>query len=192
MMDQLRKQKREFASVTESLDTSTAMGRFVMDIIQRIAQLESDQIGERTYTGMAEKARQQEGNLGKPAPFGYAYGPDHVLALVPSEASIVFQVFERFAAGAKRSEIASWLNAQGLRGRGKGGRGAGAAWTAEAVGNLLRNPTYAGALGWEGQLQVGTHPASVPPELFDQVQATLGKSRAREHSYRLQESVPSG
>jgi len=32
------------------------MGRFVMDIIQRIAQLESEQIGERVYIGMVTTA----------------------------------------------------------------------------------------------------------------------------------------
>lgn len=190
MMDHLRKQKREFASVTESLDTSTAMGRFVMDIIQRIAQLESDQIGERTFTGMEEKARQQGGNLGKPAPFGYVYGATGGLEPVPAEAPAVREAFERFAAGASRAELAGWLNAQGLTGRGKGGRGRGAAWTAESVGNLLRNPTYGGALGWEGRLQRGMHPAIVPADLFDRVQARLGKSRARDHSYRLQETAP--
>jgi len=42
MMDDLRRWGKDFVSATESLDTSTAMGRFVMDIIQRIAQLESE------------------------------------------------------------------------------------------------------------------------------------------------------
>ena len=45
MMDDLGEWGKNFVSATESLDTSTAMGRFVMDIIQRIAQLESEQIG---------------------------------------------------------------------------------------------------------------------------------------------------
>ena len=40
MMDDLGDWGKDFVSATESLDTSTAMGRFVMDIIQRIAQLE--------------------------------------------------------------------------------------------------------------------------------------------------------
>ena len=57
MMEQLRARGKEFVSMTESLDTSTAMGRFVMDIIQRIAQLESEQIGERVYVGMNKKPR---------------------------------------------------------------------------------------------------------------------------------------
>src|SRR5688572_23002165 len=164
MMDHLRKHDKEFASVTESLDTSTAMGRFVMDIIQRIAQLESDQIGERTFTGMEEKARQQGGNLGKPAPFGYVYGPGKVLQPVPGEAEAVREAFERFAAGAARAELAAWLNGSGWRGRGRAGKAA--AWTPETVGNLLRNPTYGGALGWEGRLQRDMHPAIVPADLF--------------------------
>src|SRR3989304_6028025 len=46
MMDDLREWGKDFVSATESLDTSTAMGRFVMDIIQRIAQLESERCGE--------------------------------------------------------------------------------------------------------------------------------------------------
>lgn len=177
MMDHLRKQKREFASVTESLDTSTAMGRFVMDIIQRIAQLESDQIGERTFIGMEQKAKQGGGSLGKRAPFGYAYGPDMALQPVPGEAEAVRTVFERFAAGAGKVELAGWLNAQGLRGRGGRGR-PGAAWNHKTVLNVLRNRTYAGATAWEGHVQAATHPAIVPPELFDRVQALLGRKAA--------------
>src|SRR4030042_3036274 len=41
MMEQLNKNKKEFVSMSESFDTSTAIGRFVMNIIQGIAQLES-------------------------------------------------------------------------------------------------------------------------------------------------------
>ena len=37
MMEFLKQKEKEFVSMSESLDTSTAMGRFVMDIIQRIA-----------------------------------------------------------------------------------------------------------------------------------------------------------
>ena len=56
MMDDLNRDGKMFVSATESLDTTNALGRFVVDMIQRIAQLESEQIGERTYIGMKEKA----------------------------------------------------------------------------------------------------------------------------------------
>lgn len=179
MMDQLRKQKREFASVTESLDTSTAMGRFVMDIIQRIAQLESDQIGERTFTGMEEKARQGGGSLGKPAPFGYEYGPGYVLQPVEAEAAVVREVFQRFADGAGKQQLAHDLNDRGVPAP------AGPKWGYKAVDRILGNPTYAGALGWEDKLQADTHAPIVDRALFNRVQARLGLTTRTRRLYAL-------
>ncbi len=60
MMESLEKWGKKFTSMNESLDTSNAVGRFVVDIIQRIAQLESEQIGERTYMGMRQKAESMD------------------------------------------------------------------------------------------------------------------------------------
>src|SRR3970282_2249765 len=70
MMDDLPRWEKDFVSATESLDTSTATGRFVADMLQRIAQLESEQTGERVFMGMREKA-QEGGFNGMSAPFGY-------------------------------------------------------------------------------------------------------------------------
>lgn len=179
MMDDLRRHGKEFASVTESLDTSTAMGRFVMDIIQRIAQLESDQIGERTFIGMEQKAKQGGGSLGKPAPYGYAYGPDGRLQPVPEQAAVVLDVFTSFAGGAGKQELADRLNRRGLpspRGR---------SWGRQQVDLMLANPTYVGALGWEGRLQPDAHPAIVEADIFAQVQARLAQASPRRRIYRL-------
>ncbi|MFA5944419.1 MAG: recombinase family protein [Candidatus Thermoplasmatota archaeon] len=179
MMDRLRKTGREFASVTESLDTSTAMGRFVMDIIQRIAQLESDQIGERTFTGMEEKARQGGGSLGKPAPYGYAYGPGFVLLPVEAQAVIVREIFQRFADGTGKQELARDLNQRQVPAP------AGATWGYKAIDRLLGNPTYVGALGWEGRLQPGTHAAIVGETLYGAVQARLRVTTRTRKLYAL-------
>ncbi|MEK6985764.1 MAG: recombinase family protein [Candidatus Thermoplasmatota archaeon] len=169
MMDQLHKEKKEFASVTESLDTATAMGRFVMDIIQRIAQLESDQIGERTYVGMEQKAKSRAGNLGKPAPFGYRYSPAGPLAIIPDEKTVVENLFSFYLSGAKRDEIAQKLTEMGSKTR------LGKPWTRWSVADILSNPTYAGATRWGEQLQLDTHPAIIPPETFDRVQERIQK-----------------
>ena len=182
MMDLLRKEGKEFASVTESLDTSTAMGRFVMDIIQRIAQLESDQIGERTFTGMEEKARQGGGNLGKPAPYGYTYGPGYVLMPHEPEAAVVVEVFQRFADGAGKQELAVSLNEREIPAP------AGPKWAYKAIDRILGNPTYAGALAWDGNLQPGTHAPIVEAALFARVQARLRQTTRTRKLYAL----PSG
>ena len=44
-----------------------------MNIIQGIAQLESEQIGERVYIGMEQKAKTNGGVLGFNIPYGYDY-----------------------------------------------------------------------------------------------------------------------
>jgi site-specific DNA recombinase len=186
MMDHLRKEGKEFASVTESLDTSTAMGRFVMDIIQRIAQLESDQIGERTFVGMEQKAKSKGGNLGKPAPYGYSYGPDKALLPVAQEAAIVEEVFQRFADGARKQELAQDLNGRRVPAP------AGASWGYKAIDRILGNPTYTGALGWDGHLQTTTHPAIVDGALFQRVQARLGATTRTRRLYGLPENAATG
>ncbi len=182
MMDQLRKENKEFASVTESLDTSTAMGRFVMDIIQRIAQLESEQIGERVYIGMEQKARTSRGPLGRPAPYGYRYdrtGAEAVLEVVAAERHVVAEIFRRYLAGEGKTEIAQILGNKGFKTRRK------AEWTLWNVSDILTNPVYAGANHWQGNLQLATHEAIVDPRDFDRVQDLVAAASPKARTFRL-------
>lgn len=179
MMDALTQEDKGFASVTESLDTSTAMGRFVMDIIQRIAQLESEQIGERVYVGMEQKARSEGGALGKPAPFGYGYRTDGDLEPVPEEATWVRATFERFRDGDGKQVLADWLNQNGVKTR------RGMHWTVWNLTHILTNPVYAGALHWKGHLQPDAHEAIVPPQLFDSVQERIRQTSPKRTLYFL-------
>jgi DNA invertase Pin-like site-specific DNA recombinase len=59
-------------SIEERLDTSSPQGRFVVTILGALAQLEREQIGERTRNGMAELRRQGRRVSGKP-PLGYRF-----------------------------------------------------------------------------------------------------------------------
>src|SRR6059058_6283552 len=97
MMDNLGEWGKNFVSATESLDTSTAMGRFVMDIIQRIAQLESEQIGERVKMGMTQKARVGPGILGFHPPLGYDIAEGRLVP-IEAEAEVVREMFDLCAA----------------------------------------------------------------------------------------------
>lgn len=57
-----------FESLTEKIDTSSAMGKFVFHILGAVAELEREIIRERTLAGMAEAAK--EGRLpGRPKLF---------------------------------------------------------------------------------------------------------------------------
>src|SRR5207247_8702697 len=86
-----REWETALVSATESVYTSAAMGLFVMDIIQRIAQLESEQIGERVYMGMSQNSKVGPGMLGFHAPLGYEVSEGQ---LVPQaqEANLVSEI----------------------------------------------------------------------------------------------------
>lgn len=168
MMEGLQKQGKEFASVTESLDTGSAMGRFVLDIIARIAQLESEVIGERAYGGMEQKAKSGGGSLGGPAPHGYEYEAGK-LVIDPKRVKDVEFMFD-LAQRISVPQIAVVLNNRGWVTKNH------KPWTRHSVRRILTNPAYAGCTVWNGILQEGTHEPIVSMDLFNKVQARIGAS----------------
>lgn len=164
MMDDLRVWGKDFVSATESLDTSTAMGRFVMDIIQRIAQLESEQIGERVYMGMAQKHHQGKGLLGFRRPYGYDYA-EGALLLNEKEARVVRRIFKEFAKGVALHSIAEGLNRDGVPSHRK------RTWSKSGIRYMLHNPVYIGKIRWDGKIRDGNHEAIVDEGLWEAVQS---------------------
>jgi DNA invertase Pin-like site-specific DNA recombinase len=162
MMEDLEKWGKKFTSMQEELDTSTSIGRFVVDMIQRIAQLESEQIGERTYMGMAQKA-ETGGLLGFNPPFGYEIA-NNDLKVIESEAKVVLEIFERYASGESMNAIARYLNERSVFTR-RGGR-----WTLYSIRQILHNPAYAGYRRWDGYLLLSSHAAIVDLASFNRVQ----------------------
>jgi len=71
MVDELRAHGKQFASVEESIDTTTAMGWAFIGILAIWAQLESDQISERVRKAMPV-ARAKNYHLGRP-PIGFVW-----------------------------------------------------------------------------------------------------------------------
>jgi DNA invertase Pin-like site-specific DNA recombinase len=170
MMEDLSKKGKEFVSMMESLDTSTAMGRFVMDIIQRIAQLESEQIGERVYIGMEQKAKQNGGMLGFNIPYGYDYRKGK-LYINPSEGATVQQIYSWYLSGKSIGEITKILNNTKLPTK-KGG-----IWAKKTISNILKNPIYCGFLHWKGYVNKSDHSPIITINDFNTVQKILAENR---------------
>ena len=166
MIEDLSKNGQSFFSTTERIDTTTAVGRFAMDVIQRIAQLESEQIGERTKFGMIQKAEQKDGIMGFQPPYGYSIA-DGELISIPEEQIIVKRIFESYLENSTLDEIASELNSSFIRTRN------GNQWNKYNLRNILHNPVYAGYMHWEEHL-IGHHadcPVSV--DEYNQVQRLM-------------------
>jgi len=151
MMEDLKKQGKEFVSMTESLDTGTAMGRFVMDIIQRIAQLESEQIGERVYIGMKQKAKTNSGMLGF---------------------NNVKEIFNLYLDNFSMKKIAEKLNKKNIPTKNN------KTWASQTIATILKNPLYCGYLHWEEHLNKSNHEIIIEPNIFNKVQKMI-KQKSR-------------
>ena len=188
MMDELEKHHKEFVSCYEALDTSNALGRFVVDMIQRMAQLESEQIGERTKIGMREKAENlgaepvRKGTMGFTPPFGYRI-IDGQLSDDPEELPVVVDIFQSYLSGETMDSICYSLNSRGTLTR------RGNPWNKYNLRNILHNPVYAGFMRWEELLIPHKASRAISPEEFNQVQEIMA-SKVRDPSKRSVNKIP--
>jgi site-specific DNA recombinase len=102
-----------FCSVTESLDTSSAIGRAMVGLIGVFAQWERETIAERTIMALTAKRHRGE-RLGGHRPFGWTTKGKK---LVPNEEEqvVLKAILKGVADGKGYSEIAAILNRKGIR-----------------------------------------------------------------------------
>ena len=114
----LRTRKAALVSVTEQIDTASAMGEFFFTVMGAIATLERKVTGERTKMALAHK--KAKGEVYAATPFGFE-AIEGRLVEVKREAKIVGEILRQRESGASLAEIAESLNAQGIEGK-RGGR----------------------------------------------------------------------
>jgi site-specific DNA recombinase len=168
MMEHLNKNKKEFVSMSESFDTSTAIGRFVMNIIQGIAQLESEQIGERVYIGMEQKAKINGGVLGFNIPYGYDY-TDGKLNVNQTEALVIKNIYSWYLDHKSMGEIVTMLNDAKVPTKNQG------LWAKKMVSTILKNPVYCGYLHWKKYVNKSDHEPIVAVQSFNTVQRFIAE-----------------
>jgi len=99
-------------SIAESLDTQTAIGRFTVHLLGALAQLEREQVGERTRAAMAELRRQGR-RCSRFPPFGHRFDSDNRVVQVAAEQEVLQRMLKLEAEGAGCYRIATVLNADG-------------------------------------------------------------------------------
>lgn len=133
LIEDLERYKVALVSVTESLDSSTAGGRLVMNLLGSVSQWEREVIGERTRDALKYKKRNHL--LYGPEPFGFGIMGNQ---LVPDEEEMrtVRRIFNLREQGATLQAIADELNRERIRTK-KGKR-----WAPEQVRYILGNELY--------------------------------------------------
>lgn len=130
-------------SATESIDTTTAIGRFQLELSVSLAQLERETISERTSFVMEERARKGLRN-GSFAPFGYDLdGKD--LIVNEENAKVVRRIFDLYLDHTGMKKIAAILNREGVL------SAFNKLWSAPAIKYVLENPVYISKIRWNYQ-----------------------------------------
>lgn len=139
----LKKHHVEFVSINETFDTSTPMGRAMLNIIMVFAQLERETTAERVRDNYYQRAKLGSWP-GGPAPYGFSIGrlpsQDRVTAptLIPNEhMETVERIFHTYAGcGATLGSVARALNADGIPAPKR------ATWDNVTISRILHSPLY--------------------------------------------------
>ena len=109
--------KAALLSVSEQIDTRSAAGRLVLNVLASVSQWEREAIGERTSTAMQHKKSLGE-FTGGAAPYGFHLAADgEHLEELPEEQAVLAQVRELRAAGHSFRAVAAELTARGVLNR---------------------------------------------------------------------------
>lgn len=96
----------------QAVDTSSAMGRFFLTVMAGAAELERNQIAERTSMAMQHKADRGEYTGGE-ARFGYVQNTEGMLVAVEAEQLVIREARELRAAGLSLRAVAAELARRG-------------------------------------------------------------------------------
>ena len=179
LIELFESQKTTFVSVTQSFNTTDAMGRMHLNIMMTFAQFEREVIGERIRDKFAA-SRKKGMWMGGWAPFGYQV-KDRKLVVNSTDAAIVHSIFKRFLVLKSATLLAHELRQKNVRNR------YGQAIDKGALYKLLKNRTYVGDAMHKGMAYPGEHEAVIDRKLWDRVHAIIQESpRARGANSRAQ------
>jgi DNA invertase Pin-like site-specific DNA recombinase len=135
LLERFEKRGVALISVAESLDTSSAAGRLVINIMTAVSQWEREAIGERTRDAMRHKRSNGErvGNIAygsRLAADGEHVEPD------PGEQAVLAEIRQQRQGGHSLRGIAEALNRQELRTR------RGTPWRLESVARVVKSETF--------------------------------------------------
>lgn len=173
--EQLRKHGVELRSATQPFDTTTAFGKAFMTLLAMVAELEREQIRDRTTRGKLRSVRNARPPGGR-APLGYRWQKG-AWEIDEEEAKIIRRIFEMATSGMSSPAIAKWLISHNVPTLFEQ-RGVGFSdWRASTVLRLLHSPTYRGTFYWNA-----TRSAPDP--------AAPSRRKPRPESERISVSVP--
>lgn len=164
-------------SITQSFDTSTAIGKLTLNMLLSFAEFEREVASERVRDKM--RATKSKGLwVGGVPPLGYdiQFGK---LIVNETERETVNKIFNTYLVSHSLLDCRNRTAALGIHGKQwttrKGETRGGREMTANIIERILKNQIYLGKLPNKstGEVFDGQHPAIITQELFDAVQQKL-------------------
>jgi site-specific DNA recombinase len=182
MMETFENHKISFVAVTQQFNTSTPMGRLVLNVLLSFAQFEREIIGERIRDKIAAQRRKGKWAGGIPV---LGYDVDRTngrpkLVINATEAARVREIYVLYLRLGSLLSVANelkgreWCN-KGWKTR-KGEPRGGRPFDTGSLYALLTNPIYVGKIKHKAELYDGEHEPIVAEEVFRQVQARLQRN----------------
>jgi DNA invertase Pin-like site-specific DNA recombinase len=154
-----------FVSITQSFNTTSSMGRLMLNVLLSFAQFEREVIGERIRDKVAASRRKGIW-MGGIAPLGYDV-KDRKLVVNAKQAKLVRSIFTRFAHGKSGTKLVQALAGEGSTTR------SGRPFSKTDLYKLLHNRVYLGLAVHKGTAYPGEHEAIIDQDLWDRVHAVL-------------------
>jgi site-specific DNA recombinase len=168
-----------FVSVTQQFNTTTSIGRLMLNVLLSFAQFEREVTGERIRDKIAASKRKGIWMGGTP-PIGYAL-KDQKLLVDRQQVRVVRHIFRRYTALKSVAKLCRELEVQGYRtkpftsvaGRCYGGK----TFTRGHLYRILQNRVYLGEVIHKDVAHPGEHAAIVERTLWDRVHRVMASNR---------------
>lgn len=178
MVEVFERRSVSFVSVTQQFNTTTSMGRLMLNVLLSFAQFEREVTGERIRDKIAASKRKGIWMGGVP-PLGYDVDK-RLLVINEAEAAVVRRIFEEMLTIGSPTQIAANLTLEGITTKAwttqDGQTRPGAQIDKKYLHKLLRNRIYLGELSHKGNWFPGAHPAIIDPGLWGKVHEILAKN----------------
>lgn len=139
ILDKFEKYNVKFISYSENFDTSSPIGRLVLQIMASIAEMERNTLAENVKLGMKQRALEGRWNG------GVVFGYDTVkkeLVINEKEAEVVQLIYHMYANGKGLRAISNHLNKAGYKTK------RNRYFSINGVAQILDNVIYNGKISW--------------------------------------------
>ncbi len=147
ILEELKEKEINFTSVTEQIDTTSAMGEAFFQIIGVFAQLERGMVRERVELAFERKIKFGEALFR--APYGYVY-QNKKLVPDPENSGKIKEIFEMWSQNIDYKEISKKFKIP-----------------VSTFYQIIKNQIYLGKIKYRGKMYKGKHKPLIDEELFN-------------------------